>query len=79
MRSVVDGPFIESKEILAGFAIFDASSLDEALGRATRFATLPAFPLTWKPPRAHRDALRRRRHALLAVSTSFITQCQVIS
>jgi len=33
--SQVDGPFTETKEMIGGFAIFEAASMDEAL-RATR-------------------------------------------
>jgi hypothetical protein len=31
---VTDGPFIESKEIIGGFAVIDVSDLDEALAMA---------------------------------------------
>lgn len=46
--SVVDGPFIESKEIVGGYAIIDAKSREEALALARRFMELhqkhwPAF------------------------------------
>jgi hypothetical protein len=34
-RSIVtDGPFIESKEVIGGFAVIDVADLDEALGLA---------------------------------------------
>ncbi len=38
--SVVDGPFIESKEIVGGYAIMEAKSRDEALDLARRFMEL---------------------------------------
>jgi hypothetical protein len=38
--SVIDGPFVESKEIVGGYAIMDAKSRDEALGLARRFIEL---------------------------------------
>jgi hypothetical protein len=46
--SVTDGPFVESKEIVGGYAIMDAKSRDEALALARRFMELhlkhwPAF------------------------------------
>ena len=46
--SVTDGPFVESKEIVGGYAIMDAASRDEALALARRFMELhlkhwPAF------------------------------------
>lgn len=46
--TVTDGPFVESKEIVGGYAIIDAKSRDEALALARRFIELhlrhwPAF------------------------------------
>ena len=38
--SVTDGPFIESKEIVGGYAIMDAASREEAMGLAQRFMEL---------------------------------------
>ena len=38
--SVTDGPFVESKEIVGGYAIIDAKSRDEALDIARRFMEL---------------------------------------
>lgn len=37
-RTIQDGPFSESKELIAGFAIMKLESLDEAIGWATKFA-----------------------------------------
>lgn len=37
---VIDGPFAEAKELIAGFAILDVSSLEEAVEHARRFALL---------------------------------------
>jgi hypothetical protein len=39
-RTVIDGPFAESKELIAGFSIMEASSIDEAAAWAWRFAEL---------------------------------------
>jgi hypothetical protein len=39
-RTIMDGPFTESKELIAGFAIMRVDSLDAAIGWATRFAAL---------------------------------------
>ena len=36
-RSVVDGPFGETKELIGGFAIFDVASKEEALEHAHKF------------------------------------------
>ena len=38
--SVTDGPFTESKEVVGGYALIEASSYDEALVLATRFMDL---------------------------------------
>jgi hypothetical protein len=35
--TVTDGPFIEAKELIAGFAIIEVSSREEAIGWASRF------------------------------------------
>jgi hypothetical protein len=35
--TVTDGPFIELKELLAGFAVLEVSSLEEAIGWSKRF------------------------------------------
>jgi len=35
--SVVDGPFTETKEVIAGYAIFEAPSRDEAIALTRRF------------------------------------------
>ena len=46
--SVTDGPFVETKEVVGGFAIVEVKSRDEALELATQFMELhrihwPAF------------------------------------
>ena len=41
-RVVTDGPFIESKEIIGGFAVVDVKDLDEALDMAKAW---PAGPV----------------------------------
>jgi hypothetical protein len=38
--TVIDGPFVESKEIVGGYAIMDAASRDEALALGRRFMEL---------------------------------------
>ena len=35
---VIDGPFAEAKELIAGFAILDVDSLEEAVEHARKFA-----------------------------------------
>lgn len=36
-RTVIDGPFAETKELIGGFAIFEVASKQEALDLARRF------------------------------------------
>lgn len=36
--NVIDGPFAEAKELIAGFAILDVKSKEEAIEHAKRFA-----------------------------------------
>ena len=38
-RTVMDGPFAESKELVGGFYVIDVGSLDEAIGWAMRCPT----------------------------------------
>ena len=38
-RTVVDGPFAESKELVGGFYVIEVASLDEAIGWAMRCPT----------------------------------------
>jgi hypothetical protein len=38
--SVVDGPFTETKEVVGGYAMFDAKSMDEAVALTQRFVEL---------------------------------------
>ncbi|MPZ82381.1 MAG: hypothetical protein GEV28_19070 [Actinophytocola sp.] len=44
-----DGPFVESKEHLAGFYIVEADDLDAALGWATRTAAIIGMPIEVRP------------------------------
>ena len=38
--SVVDGPFVESKELIAGFVLLQVKTIAEAVEWATRFASV---------------------------------------
>ncbi|HEY0449832.1 YciI family protein [Actinophytocola sp.] len=44
-----DGPFVESKEHLAGFYIVEADDLDAALGWASRTAAIVGKPIEVRP------------------------------
>lgn len=37
---MTDGPFVKTKELIAGFAIIEVNSKDEAIEWATRFANV---------------------------------------
>ena len=39
-QTVVDGPFTELKELIAGFIVIEVPSLEEAIGWASRCPTL---------------------------------------
>ncbi|HEV7490706.1 MAG TPA: YciI family protein [Rhodanobacteraceae bacterium] len=41
-RSLIDGPFTETKELIGGFAIVQAASKEEAIGLAERVVTIHA-------------------------------------
>jgi hypothetical protein len=38
--TVTDGPFIEAKELMGGFAVFNVPSLEDAIGWAKRFRAI---------------------------------------
>jgi hypothetical protein len=38
--SVIDGPFVEAKEVIGGYAIFELRDKDEAVAMATEFMQL---------------------------------------
>jgi hypothetical protein len=40
-RTVIDGPFAESRELVVGFSIWEVKDMDEALAWAMRAPTLP--------------------------------------
>jgi hypothetical protein len=40
--SVIDGPFVETKELVGGFAIFDLKSKEEAIHMGTQFMQVHA-------------------------------------
>jgi hypothetical protein len=44
-----DGPFVESKEHLAGFYIVEADDLDAALGWASRTSAIIGMPIEVRP------------------------------
>jgi hypothetical protein len=40
-RTVIDGPFAETRELIVGFSIWEVKDMDEALAWAKRAPTLP--------------------------------------
>jgi hypothetical protein len=57
--SVVDGPFAETKEQLAGFYMVEASSLDEAVALAARIPPAQVGSIEVRPIRPIRESPRR--------------------
>ena len=41
---VTDGPFVETKELLGGFVVVEAASVDEAVAMAAEWPSLRNFP-----------------------------------
>jgi hypothetical protein len=41
---VTDGPYVETKEILGGFVVLEADSIDEAVAIASEWPSLPTWP-----------------------------------
>ena len=58
-RTVIDGPFAETKEFLAGFNLIEADSMDEALKIAQMFPWAELGSIEVRPVR-DMDAVRRR-------------------
>ncbi len=56
---IVDGPFAETKEVLAGYNLIEAESLDEAVRIAERFPWIQYGCVEVRPIR-DMDAVRRR-------------------
>ena len=50
-RTVVDGPFTETKELVAGFYLIEATDLQEAIGIACRFPSAPLARIEVWPTR----------------------------
>ena len=50
-RSVVDGPFAETKELVAGFYLIEARDMQEAIGIASRFPSAPHATIEVWPTR----------------------------
>lgn len=50
-RSIVDGPFAETKELVAGFYYIEARDMQEAIGIASRFPSAPHATIEVWPAR----------------------------
>jgi hypothetical protein len=48
--SVVDGPFVEAKEVIGGYAVFELHSKEEAVASAVEFMQLHKDFIPWWPP-----------------------------
>ena len=49
--TVKDGPFAESKELVAGFYLIEAANMEEAIGIASRFPSAPLARIEIWPTR----------------------------
>ena len=50
-RSVIDGPYAETKEMVAGFYVIEARDMDEALGIAARIPSAGLGTIEVRPAR----------------------------
>ena len=87
-RTVTDGPFTESKELLAGFAIMRTASLQEAVDWATKFAQvfgtdleIDIRPVTepWDIGMAHEPAGLTTRRYMATHKHRYIDGCRPLS
>ena len=53
---VTDGPFAETKEVLGGFYMIDADSLDEAIDAAARIPSARIGTIEVRPVAAHTES-----------------------
>ena len=67
-RTIVDGPFSETKEVLGGFNIIEAEDMEEALRIASEFPWAETGCIEVRPVRDI-DAVRQRVGAGKAAST----------
>jgi len=61
--SVTDGPFMETKEVLAGFYLVEATSLEEATRIAAQIPPARVGSIEVRPIRPLRDMVRARAQA----------------
>ncbi len=61
--SVIDGPFAETKEQLAGFYLVEAADLDEAIELAARIPPAQVGSIEVRPIRPIRDTVAQARQA----------------
>jgi len=67
--SIVDGPFAETKEMLAGFNLIEADSLEEAVRIAAEFPWSRTGSIEVRPIR-DMDAVRRRVGAAMPTAAN---------
>jgi hypothetical protein len=61
--NVTDGPFMETKEALAGFYLVDAASLDEAIAIAAKIPPAAVGSIEVRPIRPLREEAKARAEA----------------
>jgi len=47
--TVIDGPFAEARELVAGFSIWEVRDMDEAVAWATRYPMMPGSEVEIRP------------------------------
>src|SRR5438045_6008319 len=62
-RFVTDGPFMETKEALAGFYLVEAADLDEAVEIASKIPPAEVGAIAARPTRDLRAVIKQRVHA----------------
>ena len=71
-RMVLDGPFAETKELIAGYAIWEVASMDEALAWVARFPDtgedeeIEVRPMYESGPCGHTSTLEPKAKAIAA-------------
>ena len=65
---MTDGPFIETKEVLGGYSVIEADTIDEAVEIAKTWPGVDKRLDHHGGPPRHRDGLSRRPQSVLRAS-----------
>src|SRR4029450_5788751 len=61
---MLDGPFVESKELIGGFAVMELAGMDEAIAMWRRYTALLRRPPPTRRPRGGPGIARESAHIL---------------